>query len=188
MRILTIATVFFFAFAAASAQSKFSLLHYSPDNWFNENQVLFYNNYGGKAEAVEVSTSKKLYEAKLIYRTSDITRTTTVPSPGFPGLTDRKTRVVRTTVTEKTKVVRHPSGRMFLTYSNQYVKIYDAQTGLVRQTLVEPAVDSTKPVDPKKGPQLSRTELVSKADWFNNGNAVNIVSADKRSVSFWSLN
>jgi len=45
-----------------------------------------------------------------------------------------------------------------------------------------------KPVDPKKGPELSRKELVSNADWFNNGHAVYIVNADKRSVSFWSLN
>lgn len=162
--------------------------HYSPDNWFNDNQILLYYNYGGKMEAVETANGNKLYEDKLIYRTHEITRTTTVQSKAFPGLSDRKTRVVHTTVTDQTKVVRHPSGRMFLTYSNQYVRVYDAQTGSLLQTLVEPRVETSKPADPKKGPKLSSAPAVSKADWFNHGNAVYIVSADKRSVSFWSLN
>ena len=111
-----------------------------------------------------------------------------VPSAAFPALSDRKTRVVRTIVDDETTVVPNASGKIFLTYSNQYVKIYDAQTGSLLQTLVEPGVDTSKSVDPKKRPQRSRTALVSKADWFNQGNAVYIISADKRSDSFWALN
>jgi WD40 repeat protein len=91
-------------------------------------------------------------------------------------------------VHDETKIVPHVSGRMFLTYSNQYVKVYDAQTGAVLQTLVEPAIDTSNPVDPQKGPRLSDEPLVSKADWSSDGNTLYIVSADRKSVSFWSMN
>jgi hypothetical protein len=77
---------------------------------------------------------------------------------------------------------------MFLTYSNQYVKVYDAQAGVVLQTLVEPAVDTSKPVDPKKEPRISKAPLVSKAYWSSDGKTLYIVSADKKSVSLWSMN
>ena len=161
--------------------------HYSPNNWFDDNQILLFD-YGSKMEAVELPTGKKLYENKSIYRSEQITKTSEYSSKSHPGSFTRTTRVVGMVIHDQTKVVPQASGRMYLTYSNQYVKVYDAQTGSLLQTLVEPGVDNSKPVDPKKGPKLSKAPLVSKADWFNHGNAVYVVSADKRSVSFWSLN
>jgi hypothetical protein len=83
--------------------------------------------------------------------------------------------------------VPHRRDGLFLTYSKQYVKVYDAKTGAVLQTLVEPAVDASKPLDPKKKPRLSTASLVSTADWGNDGKALYIVSADKKSISFWSM-
>jgi hypothetical protein len=77
---------------------------------------------------------------------------------------------------------------MFLSYSKEYVKVYDAKTGAVLQTLVEPPIDTSKPADPKKKPRLKRGPLVSKVDWTNDGNMLYIVSADKKSVSLWSMN
>jgi hypothetical protein len=91
-------------------------------------------------------------------------------------------------VHDETKIVPHVSGRIFLTYSNQYVKVYDAQTGAVLQTLVEPTIDTSKPVDSINKPRLTKGPLVSQAEWSSDGNAVYIVSADKKSVSFWSMN
>lgn len=161
--------------------------HYLPGYWLNDNQILLFD-YGVRLEAVEVPAGRKLYETKLVYKSSQITKTHTRPSGSFPGLTDRHTEYMGWVVHDETKIVPHVSGRMFLTYSNQYVKVYDAQTGAVLQTLVEPAVDTSKPVDPQKGPRLSDEPLVSKADWSSDGNTLYIVSADKKSVSFWSTN
>ena len=161
--------------------------HYAPGFWLNDDRVLLFE-YGVRLEAVEVPAGRKLYESKLIYNSSQITKTHTRPSASFPGLTDRHTEYMGWVVHDETKIVPHINGRMFLTYSNQYVKVYDAQTGAVLQTLVEPAVDTSKPEDPKKGPRLSQVPLVSKADWSSDGNTLYIVSADKKSVSFWSMN
>jgi len=82
-------------------------------------------------------------------------------------------------------IVPHRNDQTFLTYSKEYVKVYDARTGAV-QTLVEPPIDTSKPIDPGKKPQLKRGPSVSKADWCNAGNALYVVSADKKTVSFWS--
>jgi hypothetical protein len=66
--------------------------------------------------------------------------------------------------------------------------VYDAQTGAVLQTLVEPPIDTSKPPEPGKKPRLKRGPCVFKADWSNDGKAVYVVSADKKTVSFWSMN
>lgn len=157
--------------------------HYAPGYWLNDDQILLFD-YGVRMEAVEVPVNRKLYESKLIYKSSHRTKT----HPGIPGLTVRWTEDVGFHIQDQTKIVPHVSGRMFLTYSNQYVKVYDAQTGTVLQTLVEPAIDTSKPVDPKKEPRLSHAPLVSKAGWSSDGKTLYIVSADKKTVSFWSVN
>jgi len=162
--------------------------HYAPGYWLNDDQILLFD-YGVRLEAVEVSSGRKLYETKLINKSSQITRTHVRRSVSFPGLTDRHTEYTGSYVVhDETKILPHTSGRMFVTYSNQYVKVYDAQTGAVLQTLVEPAADTSKLVDPKKGPRLSQAPLVSSAGWSRDGNTLYIVSVDKRSVSFWTLN
>ena len=157
--------------------------HYEPRCWLNDNQILLFD-YGVRLEAVEVTTGRKLYENKLVYKASQGTKT----HNGVPGLTVRWTEYTGFYVRDETRIVPHLSGKMFLTYSNQYVRVHDAQTGAVLQTLVEPAVDTSKPVDPQKPPRLSNVPLVSKVDWSSDGKTLYIVSADKKSVSFWTMN
>jgi len=175
---------------ATEAGSKTAELtkHYAPGYWLNDNQILLFD-YGNSLEAVEVPSGRKLYETKLVYKFTQLTVKHTRRSTAFPGMTETYSDYTGGfRVLEETKILPHASGKMFLTYSNQYVKVYDAQTGDVLQTLVEPAVDTSKPVDPKKGPRLSGAPLVSKAEWSSDGNTLYIVSADKKSVSFWSMN
>jgi WD40 repeat protein len=159
----------------------------APGNWFNGNQILLFN-YGRQMKAVELATGKQFYEAKIIYEAYQETTTSTVDSMSFPGTSDITTHYGPWVIIDETKIVPHPNDRMFLTYSKEYVKVYDAKTGAVLQTLVEPPIDISKPVDPGKKPRLKRGPLVSKADWYNAGNAVYVVSADKKTVSFWSMN
>ena len=158
----------------------------APSNWFNGNQILLFN-YGTRMKAVELATGKKLYEDKIIYEAYQETETLTVESMIIPGTSDNQTVYGPWVVLDETKIVPHRNDRMFLTYSKEYVKVYDAQTGAVLQTLVEPPIDTSKPVDPGKKPRLKRGPLVSKAGWCNDGNALYVVSADKKTVSFWSV-
>jgi hypothetical protein len=139
-------------------------------------------------KAVELASGKKLYEEKIIYESYQETRSSETPSMIFPGLSDYETFYGAEVVLDETRIVPHPSDEMFLTYSKEYVKVYDTKTGAVMQTLIEPPIDTSKPADPKKKPRLKRGLLVSKVDWANDGNMLYIVSADKQSVSFWSIN
>lgn len=158
----------------------------APSNWFNDNQVLLFK-YGKMMKAVEFATGKTLYEDKIVYEAYQETTTSEVKSMSFPGTHDIETFYGPWVVLDETKIVPHRNDRMFLTYSKEYVKVYDAQTGAVLQILVEPPIDTSKPQEPGKKPRLKRGPLVSKAAWSNDGNAVYVVSADKKTVSFWSV-
>lgn len=158
----------------------------APSNWFNANQVLLFN-YGTKMKTVELATGKELYEDKIVYEAYQETKSRTVESMIIPGTVDNEIYYGPWVVLDETKIVPHRNDQMFLTYSKEYVKVYDVKTGLL-QTLVEPSIDTSKPVDPGKKPRLKRGPWVSKADWCNDGNAIYVVSADKKTVSFWSMN
>jgi hypothetical protein len=69
---------------------------------------------------------------------------------------------------------------VFLTYSEQYIEIYDSRSGEILQTVVSPPMDYSK-----KKPRLSDKEIVSKAGWSNDGLTLYFVSHDKRSISLW---
>lgn len=159
----------------------------APSNWFNGNQILLFK-YGTKMKALEFATGKELYEDKIIFEAYQETSSSEVESMSIPGTHDIETYYGPWVVLDETKIVPHRNGRMFLTYSKEYVKVYDAQTGAVLQTLVEPPIDTSKPAEPGKKPRLKRGPLVSKADWYSDGNAVYVVSADKKTISFWSMN
>src|SRR5690349_18819402 len=157
---------------------------HDPGYWLNDNQILLFD-YGSQFDAFAVPAGRKLYEDKVIYKFSQVTRTHTRPSTAFPGTTETYSDYTGGWIIhDETKILPHVSGKMFLTWSKEYAKVYDAETGAVLQTLIEPAVDPTKPVDPKKGPRHSHEPLVSNADWSSDGNMVYIVSADNKSVSF----
>ena len=158
----------------------------APTNWFNGNQILLFN-YGSKMKAVELATGKQLYENKMIYDAYQETEGSTLESMIIPGTPDNDISYGPWVVLDETKIVPHPNDRLFLTYSKEYVKVYDAKTGAVLQTLVEPPIDISKPVDPGQKPRLKRGPLVSKADWCNDGNVVYAVSAEQKTVSFWSM-
>ena len=84
-------------------------------------------------------------------------------------------------VWDSTKVEPHADGKSFIAFSKQYVKLHDALTGEVLQTLVEPAI---KRVDPKKGPRRSNAPLVNAAGWTDD-EGIAIFSYDEYAVSLW---
>jgi WD40 repeat protein len=124
-------------------------------------------NYGSRLKAFETATGTQLYEQKLIYV--------------WTTYTNEQEQEVNSPL-DITKIAVHPNRKLFLTYSNQYVKVFAARTGELLQTLISPVMDYNR-----KKPRLSDKALVSKADWSGDGKTLYVISADGRTVSLWRL-
>jgi WD40 repeat protein len=151
-----------------TGQKRFELpnVDRSPNFWLDDNRVLFFD-YGSKMEALEMATGKQLYQHELINVWS--------------SYSDSNDQQVNELI-DKTTIIIHPNRNLLLTYSNQYVKVFDSLTGELLQTLLTPPMDYTK-----KKPRLSDKDLVSKAAWSSDGKTLYVISADGKSVSLWGL-
>lgn len=155
-----------------TGEKRFELQDFdSPSAWLNDEIV--YDHYSRRMEVFDAATGKELYRHRLIYDASE--HTPHDPNSTTPGLPV-------TQVNDETKIVAHPRGALFLTHSNQYVKVFDARTGRLLQTLVSPPTDYSG-----KQPKLSDKRLVSHAEWSGDGKTLLVFDADKRSVSLWRL-
>lgn len=159
-------------YETASGQKKFELKKDEvPNYWLNDNKILLYGE-GDELVGRDIQTGNELYRQKVIL--------------SYGSYYANTEDVIPTTVVyDSTTVVPHPNGKTFLTYSHQYVKVHDALTGAVLQTLVEPQIDPNKRPDPKKGPRLSDKALVKSAAWSLAGDGVHVISYDEKTVSFW---
>lgn len=135
-----------------------------PDYWMNDNKVLLYN-YGKKLDARDITNGNLLYSLQLIYE----------------EFSDSESYWVG----DHTTIVAHKDGKMFLAYSEQYVRIYDSATGALRQTLIQPPFDFSLPIDPKKGPRLSGKRILSKAHWSPDGKGLYVIGPDNGSVTLF---
>ncbi|HYG81150.1 MAG TPA: WD40 repeat domain-containing protein [Pyrinomonadaceae bacterium] len=161
-----------------TGEKRFELTNFDrPGFWLTDD--ILYTTYRSRMEAFDFATGKLLYELKLIYKANSYLED--YPDSNPLGSADYPKRAV-TEVLDETKIAVHPSGRMFLTHSKQYVQIFDSRAGALLQTLVEPPVDNTK-----KKPKTSDEPLVSTADWSADGRVLYVISADKRRVSLWRL-
>jgi hypothetical protein len=155
-----------------SGQKKFELQKDDPPTqWLNDNKILLYSE-GDEIVGRDIATGTERYRHKVIYYS-------------YTYYANSEDTIPVTEVSDYTRIVPHPNGKVFLTYSNQYVKVHDALTGIVLQTLVEPPIDPTKRVDPRKGPRLSSKPLVKSAAWGSEGKVIYIISYDESAVSFW---
>lgn len=162
-------------YETASGTKKFELRKDDlPSHWLDENKILLYDN-GNNLEAFEVSTGKQLYKTKLIYTISETVKSETIGDQTYIGTPE-------ISILDKTEIVPHPARKMFLTYSKQSVKLHDARSGAVLQTLVVPKMETSKG---KRRP--SSTPLVWKAGWANDGKTLYIINADRNAVSLWQF-
>lgn len=155
-----------------TGEKRFELRNFdTPSAWLNDEIV--YEHYSKRMEAFDAATGRELYRTALIYDASEHT-------PYDPNSTMPSIPVVE--VRDDTRIVAHPRGALFLTYSNQYVKVFDARTGELLQTLVSPPTDYSE-----KKPRPSGKRLVSQAGWSPDGKTLHIIDAEKRTVSLWRL-
>jgi hypothetical protein len=152
-----------------------------PDFWLNDNQTLINDSFK-KMAAFDLSQGRKLYEQKLIYHTVDVsTGTSSTDSSG------NITYDTKTVVLDTTRLVAHPSGKMFLTYSNQYVKVFDSRTGELLQTVVSPDLAAPTPDFCQKFPKQCKGDLVWKAGWSQDGKTIYVFNANRQSVTLWEM-
>lgn len=159
-------------YVTRTGEKRFELRDFdAPSAWLNDEIV--YDSYSTRLEVFDAATGKELYRKALTYDASE--HTPYDPNSTMPG-------VPVTDVRDETKIVAHPRGALFLTYSNQYVEVFDAHTGALLQTLVSPPMDYSG-----KKPRRSDKRLVSLAGWSGDGKTLYVFDADKRSVSLWRL-
>jgi WD40 repeat protein len=89
----------------------------------------------------------------------------------------------RTDVVDDTTLRPHPTRNVFLTSSNEFVKIFDSRTGELLQTVVEPLVR----IDLMGKQKKTHGRTVLDADWSKDGRALYVFSANHTAVSLWKL-
>ncbi len=124
---------------------------------------------GKKLKAFDAMNGQMLYNHRLAYREVEIMD----PNSEFGG----------SEVVDDTILRPHPTKKIFMTSSDQFVKIFDSRTGDLLQTVVHPLI-----VIGKNGkPKLAHGNTVLSAAWSKDGKALYVFSANHQSVSLWKL-
>ena len=91
--------------------------------------------------------------------------------------------VNETVVYDYTTLRPHPTKKMFLASSNEFVNIFDSRTGELLQSVVQPMVV----IDLMGKTRKTRAKLVRSADWSTDGRTLYVFSANGQTVSLWKL-
>jgi WD40 repeat protein len=159
-------------YQSETGQKKGEILNTNlPDYWLPGDQILF-TTFARKMRAFSVATGNIIYEAPLIYDSYD------------SGQTDAsgQTTGSETIVTDQTIVAPNPHGKVYLTYSNQYVKLYKADSGELIETVVQPPLSVAR-----QNRAIRDKKYVSKAGWSEDGKTLWVINGDKTAMSLWDL-
>ncbi len=133
---------------------------YKQKNFFEQGKVL---------KAFDANDGRLLFKQKLEY--DEIER------PSYSGNGDE------TVVVDDTSLRPHPTRKIFLTISDQFVKIFDSRTGQLLQTVVHPLIR----YDLMGRPKMTHGDTVLSADLSKDGNTLYVFSANNTAVSLWRL-
>ena len=147
-----------------------------PYSWLN-NEVFVNVGYksksffemGMKLEAFDAADGRMLYRHMLEYDEVE------EPDMFNPDVSN-------STVVDSTTVIPHPAGKLFLTYSNEYVRIFDAHTGALLQNVIAPRI-----VYKNNKPKIKHGVAVLEAGWSTDGRTLYIFSANHQTVALWEL-
>jgi WD40 repeat protein len=156
-----------------------------PDFWFVDNKVALFHKMD-KIRGVEIPTGKTLFEKEVFYRTeSHGNGIYTTDSNGT------MTEGTETEVVDYTRIVPHPNNKFFIAFSNQSVRVHDALSGNnLRSLVIPPPVIKRKVkvigIFKVKIPDYG-DDLVTRAEWSDDGGMVLILDAKKKSISIWEM-
>ncbi|HEV7646092.1 MAG TPA: WD40 repeat domain-containing protein [Pyrinomonadaceae bacterium] len=159
-------------YQSETGQKKGEILNTNlPDYWLPGDQLLF-TTFAKKMRAFSVATGNMIYENPLIYESYSSSSTDV----------SEDTTSTETIVTDQTVVVPHPNGKVYMTYSNQYVKLYKADSGELIETVVQPPLTVVKL---KRA--IREKQYVSKAGWSEDGKTLWVINADETAMSLWDF-
>ena len=133
-------------------------IDFKPKNFFEPGKML---------KAFDANDGRLLFKQRLDYAEG------TNPNPNE----------TEPLVTDDTTLRPHPTRKMFLTSSNEYVNIFDSRTGQLLQSVVHPMVG----VDLMGKTSKTRVKTVVSAGWSKDGKTLYVFSANHKSVSLWKL-
>jgi WD40 repeat protein len=146
-----------------------------PDNWLPGDDIVF-STLLNKMRAYSVSSGKILFENPLVYESYD---NTTTDSDGNTTTTD-------TVVVDHTVVRPNPNGKVYLTYSNEYLKVFRADTGELIETLVRPPLMLTKGERKEETRrQLRFGKPVGEAGWSDDGRTFWMIEGNRTAITLW---
>jgi len=135
---------------------------YKQKNFFEQGQML---------KVFDANDGKLLFRQRLEYAEAEVNR-----SLSFDDSTE-------TEVYDSTVLKPHPSRKIFMTSSNQFVRIYDSRTGALLQTVVHPLIR----VDLQGKQHMTHGNTVESAGGSKDGKTLYVFSANHTSVSLWQL-
>ena len=136
-------------------------IDYKQKNFFDKDKML---------KAFDATDGHLLYKNRLEYEEM-------APARDF-DFENNETMVILDTALRP-----HPTRKIFLTVSNQFVKAFDSRTGEFLQTVVHPLIK----VDLTGKIRMTHGNTVSAAGWSKDGRALYVFSANRTSVSLWKL-
>jgi hypothetical protein len=153
-----------------------------PRAWLNDEVILdvhekhFYGrDKSDRMTAVDVTDGSVLYTTKLTFREEAY-------STGLAGA-ETETAIVYEAI------VPHPSGRMYVRFDYEYVRVFDTRTGALLQTVISPPVKRDREgnviYDKKGQPKLSHGAAVERVGWSRDGRALYVFSANGQSVAVY---
>ena len=143
-----------------------------PDHWLAGNQILL-KIFAKKMRALSVTSGEVIYENPLIYESYSSSSTDV----------SGDTVSTETIVTDQTIVVPHPDGKLYLTYSNQFVRLFKVQSGELTETLVRPPFSVVK-----QKYSIREKRYVADAGWSPDGEIAFVINYEKNVISLWEFN
>lgn len=164
-------------FHAASGRFKIELKDMElPRYWMEDNNIVM-DPYTRRMGVIDTVTGNKLYDLPLLYRTTE--QSTGGYGTDIHGNYDTSSQTV---VVDYTRFARHPEGRTYIAFSNQFVKVIDARSGDHLAVLVHPPFTLAKLKSWER-----EKELVHSAGWSDSGKMVYAIEADERWISIWNF-
>ena len=128
-----------------------------PYLWADNGKVLL-NSVCGEATAYSVESGNLLYKLKLVCKTS--------------------TDLVSSSIDDADRVILHPATKYFLTKSETAVRIWNAASGELLQTLVNPAQAAEKRRNPRTDDKIKGKTCF----WSADGKYLYVEDSDEKSV------
>lgn len=158
----------------------------APDYYFDENRIALFHR-STEIQAVDIAARKSLFVELVVYKTH-----TVQTNCNYDYTNHTSNCSSETVVDDYTRILPHRDGKTFLAYSNQSLKIYDAATGKVIQSLVVPPT----PVLIKRRKRFFGLlggdytdygpDLISRAAWSDDFQKILIHDDEEKSVTIWT--